>query len=137
MCQDCTDHRNEIKADLVALLQGDPDNRLTISLEKHVEIALPAIHARIDNAIEDGRVEGDKPSDDEIREALRDCLMGAVLATGAATLAATTPGYTDEGKQPRSMILGTWAGAVFESEMENEMQSQANVIKHLLGMGDN
>lgn len=137
MCQDCTDHRNEIKADLVALLMGDPDNRLTQSLDRHTDEALPAIHARIDEAIEDGRVKGDKPSDEEIREALRDCLLGAVLATGAAAIASITPGYTDEGKQPRSMILCAWAAAIMESEIDDQMQAEAKVIKNLLGMGDN
>lgn len=138
MCQDCTNHRNEIKADLIALLQGDPDNRLTEAVDRHTEEALPAMHARIDAAIESGKVPAERrPSDDEIREALRDCLLGAILATGAATIAQQTPGYTDEGKQPRSMILVAWASAVMESEINDEMQSQVNVVKHLLGMGNN
>jgi hypothetical protein len=137
MCDDCTKHRVEIKADLVAVLMGDPDSRLTIALDETVEKSLPAIHARIDAAVEEGRVRGDKPSDEEIREAVRDCLLGAILATGGASIASATPGYTDESKLACSMILGMWAGAVLGSEMQSQVQSEADIVRHLLGMGDN
>jgi hypothetical protein len=60
-----------------------------------------------------------------------------VLGTGAASLAAATPGYTDEGKMPLSVILGSWAGSVFSNELEDEVKSQQDMLRHLLGMGDN
>lgn len=137
MCEDCTNARNEIRNDLIGLLQNDPDNRLLQAVEKNLPNAIEQINVRIDEALESGRVEGPRPDDDEIEEAVRDCLIAAVLGTGAASLAGHTPGYTDEGKRPLSVILGTWAGCCMANEMQSEFEDEQNLIRHLLGMGDN
>jgi hypothetical protein len=135
MCEDCTNTRNEIRADLLALLQDDPDNQLVQAVEKNLPEAEKQIWQRIEKAISEGAVdEAKRPDEDEVREAVRDCLVGAVLATGAAAIARSTPGYTDEGGLPASMILGTWAGEVMKGEMSRE---GAELARHLLGMGDN
>lgn len=137
MCEYCTEVRTEIKADLVGLLMNDESNRLVQTLNKHVTEAMQQINERIDNALESGQVTGPRPDSDEIEAAVRDCLMAAVIATGAASIAQATPGYTDEGKQPRSVILGMWAGSILGAEMEDELAEQQQALRHLFGMGDN
>lgn len=137
MCEDCTNFRERVKTDLMGALAGTP-NALTEKIDESVPAAVEAVTARIDEAISEGRVpEEHRPSEEEIRSAVRDCLLGAVLATGAAALAQHTPGYTDEGKRPASVILGTWAGCIFQSEMDDADAAAEDLLRYLLGMGDN
>lgn len=137
MCEDCTQIREEVKNDLLAAISGQPCP-LTEVIDAGVEAGVEEINKRIDRAVNEGNVSEEKrPDEAEVRAAVRDCLLAAVLATGAATIAHHTPGYTDEGKMPRSLILGQWAGMIFQNEQNNEDELAEKLLRHLLGMGDN
>lgn len=135
MCDDCTEMREKIKSDLAGLLADDSDNDLFQAVERNLPSAVKTTLERIDKVISSGQIpEERRPSNDEVEEAVRDCLVAAVLATGAAAIARSTPGYTDEGKMPSSMILGQWAGVILENEMK---AAENDLMRYLLGMGDN
>ena len=137
MCKDCTAQRNAIRVDLIALLEGDPDSRLLERVNAHVDRTVKEILNKRIRPILERHPEMEMPSMSEIREAVKDCLIASVCALGCAAMASSTPGYTDEGGEPRSIILGMWAGSVMEGEAEiftNEIMDHA---RSMLGMGDN
>lgn len=137
MCEECTAQRNAIRLELIELLEGNPDSRLLEKVESHVDQSVKEIvNKRIRPALErnpDMRM----PPINEIREAVKDCLIGSVLALGAAAMASATPGYTDEGGEPRSIVLGAWAASVMDGEAEVFATEILDHARSLLGMGDN
>ena len=62
------------------------ENRIKPTLAAHPELEMPPMS--------------------EVRTVVRDCLIASVTALGAAAMARMTPGYTDEGGEPGSIILG-------------------------------
>ncbi len=140
MCENCTAHRNAIRLELIELLENTPDSRLMEKVNGHVDsVVKEIVNKRIKPTLE-RHPEMTMPPMVEVREAVKDCLIASVLALGAAAMAATTPSYTDEGGEPRSVVLGLWAGSVLEGEVEIFATDSAvldNALRSLLGMGDN
>lgn len=133
MCEHCTAHREEIRKDLIELLTDHPDSRLMPTVEKHLDAAVSEIIEKRITPVIERNPEMEMPDEDEIRAAVKDTLIAAVVATGAASLAANTPSYTDEGGEPKSIILGEWAGHLLNSEMGEAI---SGFMQHL-GMGRN
>ena len=137
MCENCEAHRAEVKSELIALLSGDPDSRLAAQVDRFLDMSVTqVIEQRIKPAIE-RNPEIEMPPANEIRAAVRDCLVASVVALGAASIAQTTPGYTDEGGEPKSIILGQWAGHVMEGEANFLASGMVDNLMNLLGMGSN
>jgi hypothetical protein len=133
--------REEIRNDLIQLLENHPDSRLMQSVNDHLD---GAVHEIVERRIKPAMAadpELDMPPMREIRENIKETLVAAVAATACAALAGRTPSYTDEGGCSTAMILGLWAGTVMSAEastiveqMEEQMHGE---IRSYLGMGDN
>lgn len=141
MCENCRQMREEIRNDLIQLLEDHPDSRLMQSVNSHLDdVVHEIVEKRIKPTVE-ADPELDMPPMREIRENVKDTLVAAVVATGCAVLAGHTPGYTDEGGCSTAIILGLWAGTVMNAEastiveqMEEQMHGE---IRSYLGMSDN
>jgi hypothetical protein len=138
MCENCTKQRAQIKNDVLALLNEEPDSVLRDAVEKQIPAVEKQVNRRIKNAIDEGHVKR-IPTPGEVHECVRDTLIAAVLATAAAAMAKSTPGYTDEGGLPASIILGQWAGILLDNEISAtvEQASAEELLRQALGMGDN
>lgn len=137
MCEHCVQHRAEIRADLIALLNEEPDSRLLEAVNSRLDDAVREIvEKRIEPAMENNSGL-EMPDLRDVRAAIKDCMIAAVCALGCAAIASTTPGYTDEGGEPRSIILGQWANSVLEGEATVIASGMMDELMNHLGMGNN
>lgn len=137
MCERCEEHRAQVKSDVIAMLNGDPDSRLLEKVNSVLDKSVAEVIEKRITPVVESNPDLEMPDVREVRAAVKDCLIASVLALAAASIAQTTPGYTDEGGEPRGVILGMWAGHVLEGEaniMASEMMD--SLLSHL-GMGNN
>lgn len=137
MCERCVEKRNEIRNDLIELLTEAPDSRLMEQVNRFLDESVDEIwKKRIEPALEK-HPEMPVPDRRDVRAAVKDCLIGSVCALAAATMASMTPGYTDEGGEPTGLVLGMWAGTVFNREAEIVAEAAVSDLMQHLGMGNN
>lgn len=138
MCEDCRKTAREL---ITALVTDDKEHPVMEMMEGMMNMAMQ--DGRVERIQEYAREhdvpEEEIPSEEEIRENTRDCLIAAQIAVAAAVMASRTTGYTAEGGEPPSIVLGMWAGEVMSMEAQriSSISSEANMIRHLFGMGNN
>lgn len=124
MCKNCRADMRQIISDLL----NDEGE-----IQEHVETVTDLLMQITEKRA--GEVGLELPED--AREQVRDALVASQIALAASAMASRTHDFTREGGLPPSMVLGTWAAEVMEYEMQRQEQKDNEIVKHLLGMGDN